>query len=188
VTFSVYLKEAEHAQAEMRVVDKTGATSYALCGMTNPVPTITTEQAITVGVENAALGWCRFYMTLNIGAGATTPTFALLLTDDDGDHTYDGDGSSGIYAWGAQVEEESDTVDYIPTTVAAVQIVASTPVTFNESFIDVFAITMSVLSEDMATAIYIFQDAPYPERFLVRVFDQAGDRIARTISWHARGV
>ena len=188
ITYSVHLKAAERANARLFVMDKAGTSIYGICTLDADNPSISTPGGCTVRVENYGAGWARYIMTLNIASGGTTPLFAVWLAADYDDYFYPGDGTSGLYAWGAQVEEASDTIDYIPTTTAAVLATVSTPVWFNVDFIDVFAITMAVQSETFATAIYILRDVPFPWGFKIRVFNQAGVRIAKTVSWAAKGV
>lgn len=66
--------------------------------------------------------------------------------------------------------------------------VSGTDVTFNKTFRDIDSITLTPLSTDFCVAVYDFVDVPDPTGFSVYVFDSAGSRVDKTVSWKARGV
>jgi hypothetical protein len=49
----------------------------------------------------------------------------LYLIDNSSNQSYTGDGTSGVYIWGAQLEVGSAVTPYIPTTTAAVSVFES---------------------------------------------------------------
>lgn len=49
-------------------------------------------------------------------ANASFNTFAGANLDATGTSPYTGDGTSGIYIWGAQLEQRSTVTAYTPTT------------------------------------------------------------------------
>lgn len=61
-------------------------------------------------------GWYLCSATFETGTSGTTASVQVQLQDDNGDLTYNGNGSSGVYLWGAQLEEGSFPTSYIPTT------------------------------------------------------------------------
>ena len=76
----------------------------------------------TVGAGSAAIvamgnGWYRCSVT-GVAAATATEAFYLQLNDTSvaADRTYTGDGTSGIYLWGAQLEQSATVGEYIPTT------------------------------------------------------------------------
>lgn len=66
--------------------------------------------------------------------------------------------------------------------------VGGTPVLFNKAFKDIESITVSVKETERFFVIYNFVDIPNPVQFYVLVFDIAGVRASKTVTWAARGI
>ena len=61
-------------------------------------------------------GWYRVSVSSTSDATATGNFAIALCSDDIGTTSYTGDGTSGIYLWGAQLEQSATVGEYIPTT------------------------------------------------------------------------
>jgi len=70
------------------------------------------------GIERYADGWFRIWQAHPSPGG--TRRFEVLFVIDEQRSTYTGDGSSGMYVWGQQIEAGDTPSSYIPTGDVAV--------------------------------------------------------------------
>ena len=113
-TFTVFVKAAEYSIVRMESGNPGGATVFNLA--TKQVLSQSTTHT-TVSISEEGSGWFRCSVTFT--ATATNGVF-FLYGQPTSNSSFIGDGTSGIYIWGAQVEEASTPSSYIPTAASAV--------------------------------------------------------------------
>jgi hypothetical protein len=116
ITFSVFVKAAERTQVFLQLsnfVNATAEASYNLSTGTAGTPSsnnadYTNASTSIVPYPN---GWYRCILTATKGSVNTTnaPTISIF---NSGSIIYTGDGTSGIYVWGAKVERGSVATPY----------------------------------------------------------------------------
>jgi len=122
-TVSVYAKAAERQWLRVYADDGSvnsayanfnlGTGTYDFVGGNNSY----TSSAMILNVGN---GWYRCILTYSIATSTTRVQFIMRTTGGTGPSSYAGDGSSGLYLWGAQIEQGAFATSYIPTTTATV--------------------------------------------------------------------
>ena len=110
-TISAYLKAGERTKATIRA-RTIGGDFDSLIDLVAG----TTDFGTLTSVGN---GWFRFARTITTGTGTATQS-VQIFTRITGSQTYQGDGTSGVYVWGTQLEAGSFVSSYIPTTTASV--------------------------------------------------------------------
>ena len=123
-TFSIYLKAAELTTVSIRA-GRSGNfvnadINLSLGTIASPT-TSGTATNVSSSIQSVSNDWYRCSVTgSNLGDGQIAPV--IYIPDDA---SLPGDGTSGIYLWGAQLETGSTATAYIPTTTTAVTVVES---------------------------------------------------------------
>lgn len=115
-TMSVYAKKKERSFVYLLENSTVSAIAYFNLD-TGTKGTVSGTGSPSSTITNIGGGWYRCTMTCTTTAN---PVMRVGLCITDNVRSYQGDGASGIYVFGSQIEAGAEASSYIPTTSAAV--------------------------------------------------------------------
>ncbi|MDR3606704.1 MAG: Ig-like domain-containing protein [Oligoflexia bacterium] len=125
-TYSVYAKPDGRTQMFMYIFDTVNHSNdvQGLCtlsgsGSVGTTGNVGNASGVKMGVQALANGWYRCWISGQPNTGAGTSVQAMAILYNGSSTSYIGNGSSGIYLWGAQLEAGAFQTSYIPTTTTA---------------------------------------------------------------------
>ena len=119
IVFSLYMKAAERTKAKLYTNIQGGSKAVTLDLSAGSVTSYTVQNAPTI--TSAGNGWWRVSWWQTADVASTYAPYVVLL-NEAGSESYTGDGTSGLFLWGAQLEAvtyQTTPSTYYPTTTAA---------------------------------------------------------------------
>ncbi|MGE4268452.1 MAG: LamG-like jellyroll fold domain-containing protein [Deferribacterales bacterium] len=114
---SVFAKKAERDQFRLYFPSSITSGRYGHFDLSAGT-VVSTGTGITAKIKPIADGWYRCSISVTAGA-TTTGKPSLVLAQSNSVVSYAGDGASGLYIFGAQLEAMPFATSYIPATTAA---------------------------------------------------------------------
>lgn len=118
-TFSVFLKASGNRQVTLRLSDGTNGavvTGDPVAGSIGTAGVYGTFTAPSATMQTIGNGWYRFSLTTT--SSTATTIIPGLESVSAGTNVYTGDGVSGFYCFGAQLEQNTFATSFIATTTA----------------------------------------------------------------------
>ncbi len=119
-TFSVFLKSSERTFGRIQLLCKDGTTAAATINLTTGlIESSSGANLISAAAVNFGLSWFRVSVTANVGTGGTAVRGRVFTMLDATTQSYAGTIGSGIFVWGAQLEQKRSAGVYTKTTGTA---------------------------------------------------------------------
>jgi hypothetical protein len=116
-TLSIF---AKYKGRQLSVYGQSAGTAYAVFNLqTGAVTTTGGANYVSSSITSVGNGWYRCALTLSVTTG-TLWSRLYLSNDGTASPSYAGDGFSGIFIWGAQLEAGAFATSYIPTVASQV--------------------------------------------------------------------
>ncbi len=148
-TETVYAKKAEWSWLALEIRGESIDAVQAWFNLnTGAVGTIV--GAGTATITDAGNGWYRCSLTRTTGLTTTSPRVRVYPTNANAAFST-GDGTSGIFAWGAQLEAGAFATSYIPTTTTSLTRNADQVVMTGTNFSDWYNASQSTLMTEAST-------------------------------------
>ena len=129
LTYSIYAKAAERSQIVLFVPASAFGDATARSANFNlatGTTGATTGSGTTSSITAVGNGWYRCVMTTSVTSVTTGINFQLRLAVS-GSEAYTGNGTSGLFVWGVQIELGTAVSGYKPTTTVAVTDLSGPP-------------------------------------------------------------
>jgi len=116
-TFSVYAKKSERTRLTIYPNNKANVGFNAVYDL-DAGTVVSTPAQMTATIKDVGNGWYRCVGTWNANTGGSAVFVRVGLVSSGTNISYQGDGSSGLFLWGQQLEAGAFPTSYIPTNGA----------------------------------------------------------------------
>ena len=170
-TLSVFVKKGENERFFISDYNKFGYTIGVIFNLTSGTIESNQNDSIYLNpkIEPYLNGWYKCSVTWTNTTGLTVPFFGNAIL---GTNSYQGDGVSGLYVFGAQFEEASYSTSYIPTSGSSVTRQADTAngsgnsEVFNDSQGVIFVDTAALVDDNTSKRISISDGSSNPNNLV----------------------
>ena len=148
-TLSFYAKSAGYSRAGL-IIGTTDLSTRATAEFNLDTATVTAQSGqLATSVANVGGGWVKISLSAQ-NINTTTYRCEIRVLDSGGaTDSYTGDGTSGIYIWGAQLEEGSTATPYIKSDVNFVSRASSA------TYYDANGVIQTAAVDEARTAAYL---------------------------------
>ena len=115
-TFSVYAKQGERSSVRLGFFSSTDGARFAWFDLATGVKG-TASPTITSSITDVGNGWYRCVISYSVSHTGSGINSNIMLGNPNETESYVGDGTSGLYLWGAQLEQSSTATPYVKSDV-----------------------------------------------------------------------
>lgn len=152
-TFSIHGKGDARSWLRVRTIDKTNTVRSFWVNISTGAAGNVDAGVVASSLAAAANNFFRAGISINVGAGATTPTFQAIMAMSNGGGAYLGDGVSGLYLWGAMLHAGATLLDY-PHSAGKSYNIEFTPRALNPTFPEISSSRTEALDKTAVTRLF----------------------------------
>lgn len=144
-TVSAYVKPNSRNWIAVSFADKANVNNRVWYNITTGTQGTTNGTVTAFSAVAAGNGWYRISVSASTGTGVSVPALRFSLGSADNTASYTGNGTSGAFIWGTQVELGAFSTSYIPTTATSVARSTDLPVINGTNFSSWFNATAGTM-------------------------------------------